>query len=411
LIILYFKLRAFMVRLLLRLLPRNQPIVFKGPGSSRLLCQQIATLGIERVLIVTDEVLRGVGAIDGVQEYLSEAGVAFEIYDGILPDPSFKQVQAGEAMLRECQSQAVLAIGGGSVLDAAKMMAVLHTNPGPLESFLPVQRCKNPGVPLFAIPSTAGTGSEVTPIAVITDQETHKKTPVIETKMLPGYVAIDAEIMAGMPPGITAATGMDALTHAIESILSRCSTANSELQADAAIKLIFQHLPRAYQNGDALDARDAMGLAAFYAGSAFSNTSVGYVHAIAHQLGRLCGTPHGNANAMVLPEVLEAYGACIHPQLARLAVLTGISNSDAEPSILAGRFIQEIRALRSRLSLPTLPRGLKEEHVKDIVSAAILEAGELYPVPRYMSALELEAIVRNLLPASQPKEMELSRNE
>jgi alcohol dehydrogenase class IV len=238
---------------------------------------------------VTDQVLRSVGAVDGVQQFLSKAGVAYEIYDGVLPDPSFAQVQAGEAMLRETRSQAVLALGGGSVLDAAKMISVLHTNMRPLESFLPVQRCKNPGVPLFAIPSTAGTGSEITHIAVITDPHTHQKTPVIETKMLPGYVALDAEIMAGMPPGITAATGLDALTHAVESFLSRCSTVDSELQAKAAIRLIFRHLPQAFNNGDDLEARDAMALAAFYAGSAFSHTAVGQCqcHASARGIGSL----------------------------------------------------------------------------------------------------------------------------
>ena len=340
--ILFYRFTAFVVTWLLRLLPRNAPMVYKGNNSALTLCEQVSVLGFSRVIIVTDEFLGGSGILDGIKATLTGTGVEFVIYDGVLPDPSFDQVQAGEAMLRSERCQAIVAVGGGSVLDAAKMMALLHTNPGPLDSFSRPQKSKHPALPLFAIPTTAGTGSEITLAAVITDPVSHKKTPVIDSKMIPGYVALDAEIMKGMPPGITAATGMDALTHAVESYLSRASTAATEVQSTAAVRLIFKYLPRAYNDGTDMEARDAMAMASFYAGAAFGKTSVGYVHGIAHQLGRTCGTPHGNANAMVLPEVLAAYGECVHQRLADLARLVEIGADGDSDSRLAEQFIEAI---------------------------------------------------------------------
>ncbi|HDY83601.1 MAG TPA: iron-containing alcohol dehydrogenase, partial [Halieaceae bacterium] len=343
----------------MRLLPRNTPIVYKGINSALTLCEQVAVLGYTRVIIVTDEFLGSSGILDGIKARLTESGVEFVVFDGVLPDPAFDQVQVGEAILRTENCQAIIAVGGGSVLDAAKMMAMLHTNPGPLEKFDGIQKCKNFGLPLFAIPTTAGTGSEITLAAIITDPVSHRKMPIADTKMIPGYIALDAEIMKSMPPEITAATGMDALTHAVESYLSKASTEATETQARAAIRLIFMYLLKAYQDGNDMQARDAMAMASFYAGAAFGKASVGYVHGIAHQLGRVCGTPHGNANAMVLPEVLAAYGDCVHARLADLARLVNIGEPGNGDSQLAGQFIQAIVDMRREMSLPLQPKDLK----------------------------------------------------
>ena len=395
----YYKFMAIVVTWLLRLLPRNAPVVYKGLNSALVLCEQVAVLGFSKVLIVTDNFLGSSGILDGIKATLEKSGVEFTVYDGVLPDPAFDQVQAGEAIYRSEACQAVIAVGGGSVLDAAKMMAMLHTNPGPLDSFDGIQKCKKPGVPMFAIPTTAGTGSEITLAAVITDPVSHRKIPVVDSKMIPGYVALDAEIMKGMPPGITAATGMDALTHAVESYLSKASTESTELQAKAAVRLIFKYLVAAYQDGGNMEARDGMAVASFYAGAAFGKTSVGYVHGIAHQLGRVCGTPHGNANAMVLPEVLAAYGECVHQRLADLARTVNISDSGATDSQLAGDFIQAIADMRKEMELPLQPKDLKAQDIPGIVEEALAEAGSLYPVPRYMSADEVRYIVNGLLAA------------
>ena len=396
---LYYKFMAFVVTWLLRLLPRNAPVVYKGVNSALVMCEQVAILGFTRVIIVTDNFLGGSGILDGIKSTLTDTKVEFVVYDGVLPDPSFEQVQQGEALLRTEKCQAIIAVGGGSVLDAAKMMAMLHTNPGPLDKFDGIQKCKKPGLPLFAVPTTAGTGSEITLAAIITDPVSHKKVPVVDSKMIPGYVALDAEIMKGMPPGITAATGMDALTHAVESYLSKASTEATEIQARAAIRLIFNYLAKAYHDGGDMAARDGMALASFYAGAAFGKTSVGYVHGIAHQLGRVCGTPHGNANAMVLPEVLAAYGDCVHQRLADLARLVNLGETGSSSSQLAGLFIQAIIDMRQDMDLPLQPQDLKLQDVPGIVEEALTEAGALYPVPRYMSADEVRNIVNGLLAA------------
>lgn len=396
----YFKLRAFVVTWLLRLLPRPSPMIFKGPGSAIVLTEQVALLGYQKALIVTDSFLAGSGILDGIKRKLEDTGVAYAIFEGVLPDPAFDQVQAGEAVLRSERCDAVIAVGGGSVLDAAKAIALLHTNPGELEDFDGIQKSKNPPVPLFAVPTTAGTGSEITLAAVISDPVTHSKVPIIDSKMIPGFVALDADIMKGMPRGITAATGMDALTHAVESYLSTASTASTEVHARAAVRLIFEHLPRAWQDGNDMESRDAMAMAAFYAGAAFGRTSVGYVHGIAHQLGRTCHTPHGNANAMVLPEVLAAYGACAHERLADLGRLVGLGDGREPDHAVADRFIKAIAAMRDQLELPLKPRDLKATDIPGIVADAITEAGELYPVPRYLSEAEVTVIVRGLLEAA-----------
>jgi len=397
--ILYYKFRALVVIWLLKLLPRNAPLVFKGPGSAITLCEQVSLLGLKKVILVTDDFLGSSGVLDGIKHTLTDTGVAYTVYTGVEPDPNFSQVQEGEALLRSEKCEAVIAVGGGSVLDAAKMMALLHTNPGDLDAFDGIQKSKHAPLPIFAIPTTAGTGSEITLAAIISDPVTHGKVPVIDSKMIPGYVALDAEIMKGMPPGITAATGMDALTHAVESYLSTASTESTELQARAAVRLIFANLTRAWHDGNDMKARDAMAMAAFYAGAAFGKTSVGYVHGIAHQLGRVCHTPHGNANAMVLPEVLTAYGSCIHGRLADLAKLTGIGTPGDDEASLARQFIQRIADMRAEMHLPLKPEALPAAEVTGIVNEAIKEAGDLYPVPRYLSEAEISRIVRGLLPA------------
>ena len=394
--ILYYKLRAFGVKCLLRFLPRNQPLVFTGPGSSRALCRQISLLGHSTILLVTDEVLHSSGILNDIKQTLTGLGIGFHVFDGVRTDPAFEQVMQGEKILCSARCEAILAVGGGSVIDAAKLISLLHTNPGDLASFDGIQKARFRGPPLFVIPTTAGTGSEITPAAVITDDRTQRKVVVADGKAVPDFIAIDAELMKSMPPQVTAATGMDALTHAVESYLSRASSPATRIQARTAVKLIFGHLVQAWNNGDDITAREAMAMASFYAGSAFGRTSVGYAHGIAHQLGRVCGTPHGEANAMVLPEVLSAYGHCVHSRLAELALAVGLDRASATDEELASRFIQRISDMRRVMQMPESPNGLDPHHVNDIVKEAIAETGSLYPVPRYISSRELRGIVGDL---------------
>ena len=394
---LYYKFMAFVVTWLLRLLPRNAPVVYKGINSALVLCEQVAVLGFTRVLIVTDDFLGSSGILDGIKSTLTTSGVEFVVFDGVLPDPAFDQVQAGEAVYRSEGCQAVIAVGGGSVLDAAKMIAMLHTNPGPLKSFDGIQKCKKPGATLFAIPTTAGTGSEITLAAIITDPVSHRKIPVVDSKMIPGYVALDAEIMKGMPPGITAATGMDALTHAVEAYLSANALPETDAYALAATRLIMENLPRAVAKGKDLEARQAMSFASYYAALAFTRAGVGYVHAISHNFGAYYHTPHGLANAIVMPYVLEySKPKCIR-RLADLAEAAGLKEKGDRRQALASKFIERIRAMNEEFDIPDELEALKRSDIPAIARSALKEAHFTYAVPRYMDQPACEKLISRML--------------
>jgi alcohol dehydrogenase class IV len=210
-------------------------------------------------------------------------------------------------------------------------------------------------------------------------------------------VALDAGLMRTMPPRITAATGMDALTHAVESWLSKAATDATRDLAATATRAIFEYLPRAWRDGDDMEAREAMAMASFQAGVAFGRTSVGYAHAVAHQLGRICGTPHGEANAMTLPGVLRAYGDCVHPLLAALAKRAGLAHESDADEPAAQCLIGRIESLRDELELSPKPDGLAADHVDELIKQALTEAGEFYPVPRYLGGDELRSVVESLL--------------
>ena len=306
------------------LMPDRTPVTMVGPGSAKELCAAIAHAGVERCLVVTDRGLVGIGLVGRIVADLEAAGVAAVVYDGVEPDPTTAQVEEGLAAMREGRAQAVLAVGGGSPMDAAKIIAAMATNDKPLSKLTGWFKIRKAPAPLFAIPTTAGTGSEVTIAAVVSDPVTHIKDFVVDPKLMPSMAALDASLMTGLPPHITAATGMDALTHAVESYLSSTSTEQTERNAKMAVRLVFANLAKAHADGDDLAARSAMALASYYAGMAFSRTSVGYVHAIAHNLGATYGTPHGWANALVLPHVLDFSEDAARARLADLADILGL---------------------------------------------------------------------------------------
>jgi alcohol dehydrogenase class IV len=280
-------------------------------------------------------------------------------------------------------------------MDAAKVIAAAATDPRPVEKLEGLLRVRKAPLPLFAIPTTAGTGSEVTLAAVVSDSQTHEKKFFVDPKLLPMMTALDPTLMVGLPPHITAATGMDALTHAVESWLATTSTPQTEAYARVAIKLIFEHLPTACSKGDDIEARKSMALASYYAGLAFTRTSVGYVHAIAHTFGARYGTPHGLANAIALPHVLEFSKSAAVDRLARMAELIGVAGgSDAEK---AGAFIEAVRALKEKVGIPATLDALVASDIPGIAAHALAEAHMNYPVPRYMSQSECEALLREVL--------------
>ncbi|MFM7786312.1 MAG: iron-containing alcohol dehydrogenase, partial [Gammaproteobacteria bacterium] len=292
------ELQLLVLRTLLRVLPSSPvPVMLAGTGSALQLCRAIADTGVSAVLVVTDRVLVQLGIVAPLVAELESRGVSCRVYDGIEPDPTHAQIEAGIAIVKEARSQAVLAIGGGSPMDAAKIIAACATNGTRVADIVGNFKIRLHPLPIYAIPTTAGTGAEVAVAAVVTDTAARAKTPVVDGKLVPAMAALDGSLMTGLPRGVTAASGMDALTHAVESFLSRFADERTRPLSIAAVRIVFRHLQRACDAGGDLEARQAMSLGASYAGLAFSRASVGYVHAIAHTLGGLYHTPHGLANA------------------------------------------------------------------------------------------------------------------
>lgn len=393
LIIVALKLGRFFV-------PLPRPTVYSGPGASIQLCKTIGHFGIKRVLIVTDPMISKLGLLDNITLGLEKSGVGWDIYDGVEPDPSYEIIEEGLVAVKSCSSDAILAIGGGSSIDTAKVISVRATNEDKsVEQLAGILKVKNTGMPLFVIPTTAGTGSEATVAAVVSDPKTREKMVVIDPMVIPGVAALDPELMTGLPPGITAATGMDALTHAIEAYISTIATEETDNYARAAVKMILQNLRRACENGEDLQARDAMAMASFYAGLAFNQTSLGYVHAIAHQFGAFYQTPHGLANAIVLPHILDFSLGATEPRLAELAVDTGLGAAEESDRELAHKFVSEIKRLCSKLDIPEKLDALEQKDIPAIVSGALKEAHYQYPVPKYMNRDQCELIISRMLPS------------
>ena len=374
-----------------KLLPDRAPITFVGPGSVAELAGAMKGTGVRRVLVVTDSVLREIGIVEQVTAAATDAGIDTAIYDGVTPDPTFTQVEAGLAAYRNQRCDGVLAIGGGSPIDAAKVIAAAAANGDNPRKLAGKFRVRKQPVPLFAVPTTAGTGSEVTVAAVISDDETHRKAFVLDPKILPAMAALDPSLMTGLPAPITAATGMDALTHAIESYISKAANPQTMGYATTSVRLVFEHLRTAVSDPENIDARTGMALASYYGGLAFTRTSVGYVHAIAHNLGAKYGTPHGLANALALPHVLEFSEAAARDRLGELGALVGVDGSTA--------FIAEVRRLAADIAIPTTLDSLRPGDIDELADLALAEAFLDYPVPRYMSKDDCVAVITKLLPA------------
>ena len=363
-----------------RLLPWRRPMVYAGPGSLLRAADILRENGLRRPFVVASRRQCADKHFRALQEALDEQDILLSVFSSVEPNPSVETVEKIAAQYRLDRCDCFLVIGGGSPMDAAKAAAARLARPerslSRLAGLLKVRR-RVP--PLIAVPTTAGTGSETTIAAVITGSD-HHKYAVSDLCLIPRYAILDPTLSVGLPPHITAETGMDALTHAVEAYLSRFyNTGMTRALAESAVVTIFAHLERAYRDGASLEDRAAMLQASFDAGAAFTRASVGNVHAIAHTLGGLYGTPHGLANAVLLPLVLEDYGAAAYSRLARLAGLVGLPGETKEARAKA--FIAEIRAMNARMGIPDHFDTIREEDIPLMSKWASQEANPVYPVP------------------------------
>ena len=394
-----YRARLAATRVALKLIGTEKPTTAIGPDSSLQLCKMIADLGLRKVMIVTDKPLFELGLIDGVKAKLEELGVSVTVFDGIKPDPTFEVVREGIAKARSTGSDAILAVGGGSSIDAAKVMALSISNNKDPHKLAGLLKGRKRPLPFFVIPTTAGTGSEVTIAAIVSDDISHKKEVILDPKMVPMAAALDPVMMKKLPAHITAATGMDALTHAIESYISTFATEETQFYGAAATRMILEALPKACgEQSEDLEVRESMALGSFYAGMAFTKAHVGYVHAIAHQLGGKYGVPHGLANAVLLPTVLEFSKDAAKPQLAELARISGIGSLSMSDDQLAQALIDHIKQLNSDLGIPTVIDKIQRQDIPELATAALKE-GNAYPVPVFMDQHQCEAVISRVMAA------------
>lgn len=380
------------------LLPIPQPVLLVGAGASARLGEALAGFGHRKVLIVTDRVVSQLGLARGLIAALAAGGTKHAVFDAITPDAPVPLIEQGIAFYRRQRCDAIVAFGGGSPMDAAKTIALAVANRKPPLKLVGYFRGLRAPVPLYAVPTTAGTGSEVTVAAVISDPARGRKHVIADTRLVPAMAALDPTLMTGLPTPVTAATGLDALTHAVEAYVSKWATAHSDRMALAAVRLIYGNLRVAYRQPRNLVARERMALAATYAGLAFTRANVGNVHAIAHQLGGRYHVPHGLANAILLPHVLRFEAPAVTRRLAALAVHAGVGRAGTRPSVLAERLVGSIERLNRDLAIPRHVEALREDDIPALAKAACREADTSYPVPRYMSEADAERLLRAVLP-------------
>ena len=353
---------------------------------------------IKKILIVTDPGIVACGLITKITSVLAKEKISYSVYDQTSANPTVRNVEEALALYQKEHCQALLAIGGGSAMDCAKALGARIACPkktlGQLKGTLHVLH----RIPLLiAVPTTAGTGSENTLAAVITDSEKKHKYVLNDFVLIPRYAILDAELTYSLPPHLTATTGMDALTHAVEAYIGRSTTKETREKALLAVKTIYQNIETAYHDGHNHAAREQMLNAAYLAGFAFSRSYVGYVHAVAHSLGGQYNIPHGLANAVLLPEVLESYGSCIHQKLHMLGCVAGVCTEQDSIKAGAGKFIASIRTLNKNMGIPDFLSGIQESDIETMSVHAAKEANPLYPVPKLMTRRELEAFYRLML--------------
>lgn len=347
-----------------------------GAGCLAEAVSSMKDFGFHKALIVTDSILNQLGVVDKVSKLLTESGISSVTYDGTAPNPTVENVEAGLALLKEHQCDCVISLGGGSPHDCAKGIALVASNGGKIADYEGVDRSEKPQLPLISINTTAGTASEMTRFCIITDTARHIKMAIVDKNVTPLLSVNDSELMIGMPKGLTAATGMDALTHAVEAYVSIAANPITDACALKAVTMISQSLRKVVDNGGDAAARESMAYAQFLAGMAFNNASLGYVHAMAHQLGGFYNLPHGVCNAVLLPHV-QAYNIqAAAGRLKDIAQAMGVDVSAMSDEQGAKACIEEIRKMAKDVGIPAGLKelGVKEEDFKTLAENALKDA-------------------------------------
>ena len=376
-------------------MPWRKPDLIEGEGCILKLPAHISEKGIKSVLLVTDKGIMSLGLADNLLEALRGAGISVVVYDKTVPNPTIDNIEEALAMYKEHKCGGIIAFGGGSPMDCAKGVGARAVRPRrSITRMKGLLRVLHRLPPLYAVPTTAGTGSEATVAAVVVDSRTQEKYALMDPSLIPHAAVLDPLLTVDLPPFITATTGMDALTHAVEAYIGRSNTQETREMARLATALVFENLYTAYTNGANTVARANMQRAAYYGGVAFTRAYVGNIHAVAHTLGGMYGTPHGLANAVILPYVLDDYGELIYKPLSELADAAKIPGETTE--IKAKAFIAAIRDLNLRMGIPATIDGIKDEDIPIMAKRAYHEANPTYPVPRIFSHGDFVSVYHRL---------------
>ena len=357
------------------------PDTIIGQGSVLKLPSIIKNKGVNKVLLVTDNGLLKLGIPNGLIETMEKENLAYEIFSDLQLNPTDENVEAGFKVFKDNDCEGIVAFGGGSPMDCAKAIAAKNAHPNKsIKQLQGILKVHKKICPFWAVPTTAGTGSETTVAAVITEAKTHHKAPISDPAILPRYAVLDPELTKGLPPKITATTGLDALSHAVEAYTNHFyNTEEEDTRTKNAVKLIYNNLYKAYLDGNDMEARQNMQIAAFDAGRAFTRGCVGNVHAVGHTLGGLYGYPHGEAMSIILPYVLRQFGEAVYDSLADLADVCDIKGANNKEKAL--NFISWIEEMKDKMNIPKGINCIKDEDIEQIVEWAEKEANPLYPVP------------------------------
>ena len=390
----YCRTFQFFCHIAIPFLPYREPKLVKDYGE---LVGVLQSAGKSKPLIVTDKVLHGLGICDGLIGALESGAFGYALYDGTVANPTTDNVAEAVQAYRNNNCDCLIAIGGGSSMDCAKAVGACLVNPNKtLDRLKGLMKVRKRLPLLIAIPTTAGTGSETTVAAVITDSQTRHKYAINDFRLIPDCALLDSALTLGLLASVTAATGMDALTHAIEAFIGRSTTRETRRNALKAAKLIFSELPVAYSDGSNKTARSEMLYASYLAGLAFTKSYVGYVHSVAHALGGKYNVAHGLANAVILPHMLKRYGKSVEKKLWKMGVYVGLFDTKTSKADGAKIFIDKIEQLNASMKIPATLDCIVRDDVFELARTAEAEANPLYPVPKLFTAKQLEDIIREV---------------
>ena len=395
----YYRAYQLVFKIAANFLGINEPEVLSDERALEAIPKLLKTYNLTRPLLVSDNGIHELGLVNPLFELLKKNDIGFAYFHDVVANPTITNVNDGLKVFEENLCDSIIVMGGGSAMDCAKMIGAVYVNKGKnVEDLKGLLKVKKALPFLIAIPTTSGTGSETTLAAVIVNEKTHHKYAINDPHLIPKFAVLDPNLTLALPPKITSTTGMDALTHAVEAFIGHSNTKKTKEAAIEAIKLIDQNLLICYKDGKNLEARKNMQKAAYLAGVAFTRAYVGYVHAIAHSLGGKYNVPHGLANAIILPYVLEYYGKSVYSKLAIISDELSLCEKSFKKQEKAKAFIDYVRKLNSEMEIPQkFDISYNELEVSEMIDNAFKEGNPLYPVPKEFSKEDFRRIYRKIL--------------